>query len=234
MTTGRVCNNVKNWYILFVQTDKQSQMCLLLEQEGVHAFLPMLEYYRRDRKGLAEKPMFPGYIFVQSELDQKEFDIMLDSMEGRRWGLIRQLKEDGGAALTEEERTFFQWLLDDSGTVRMSYGYLNPAGKAVITYGPLIGCERHIRKTDKHNHLVLMDFAFREEPVKLGLTILTLHELKKRELYTDETESKISGNKEKNSDKVSEEKRVITVYDEELQEEVEIDIEALISKMTQL
>ena len=79
-----------------------------------------------------------------------------------------------------------------------------------------------------------MDFAFREEPVKLGLTILTLHELKKRELYTDETESKISGNKEKNSDKVSEEKRVITVYDEELQEEVEIDIEALISKMTQL
>ena len=225
---------MKNWYILFVQTERQSQLCSLLEQEGVHAFLPTMEYYRRDKKGLAEKPMFPGYIFVQSELDQKEFDSLLDSMEGRRWGLIRQLKEEGGAAMTDEERAFFQWLLDDDGTARMSYGYLNPAGKAVITYGPLIGCERHIRKTDRHNRLVLMDFAFREEPVKLGLTILTLKELKEQELYTEETESKILSNKEKGADKVSEDERVITVFDEELQEEVEIDIEELISKMTQL
>ena len=225
---------MKNWYILFAQTEKQSQLCLLLEQEEVHAFLPMMEYYRRDRKGLAQKPMFPGYIFVQSELDQKEFDSLLDSMEERRWGFIRQLKEEGGTALSEEERAFFQWLLDDTGTVRMSYGYLNSAGKAVITYGPLIGCERHIRKLDKHNRSVMMDFAFREEPVKLGLTILTLQELKKQELYTEETESKILRNKEKGADKVSEEERVITVFDEELKEEVEIDIEALISKMTQL
>lgn len=225
---------MKNWYILFVQAEKQSQLCFLLEQEGVHAFLPMMEYYRRDRKGLAEKPMFPGYIFVQSELTQKEFDDLLDSMEERRWGFIRQLKEEGGSALTEEEKAFFQWLLDDGGTARMSYGYLNPAGKAVITYGPLIGCERHIRKTDRHNRLVLMDFAFREEPVKLGLTILTLKELKEQELYTEETESKILGNKEKGADKVSEEERVITVFDEELKEEVEVDLEALISKMTQL
>ena len=192
---------MKNWYILFVQT---------------------------------EKPMFPGYIFVQSELAQKEFDDLLDSMEERRWGFIRQLKEEGGAALSEEEKAFFQWLLDDSGTARMSYGYLNPAGKAVITYGPLIDCERHIRKTDRHNRLVLMDFAFREEPVKLGLTILTLNELKEQKLYTEETESKILRNKEKGAYKVSKEERVITVFDEDLQEEVEIDIEALISKMTQL
>ena len=225
---------MKNWYILFVQTERQSQLCSLLEQEGVHAFLPTMEYYRRDKKGLAEKPMFPGYIFVQSELDQKEFDSLLDSMEGRRWGLIRQLKEEGGAAMTDEERAFFQCLLDDDGTARMFYGYLNPAGKAVITYGPLIGCERHIRKTDKHNCLVLMDFAFREEPVKLGLTILTLKELREQELYTEETESKVLRNKEKGADKVSEDERVITVFDEELQEEVEIDIEELISKMTQL
>ena len=192
---------MKNWFILFSQTEKQSQLCFLLEQEGVHAFLPMMEYYRRDKKGLAEKPMFPGYIFVQSELDQKEFDSLLDSMGERRWGFIRQLKEEGGTALTEEERAFFQWLLDDAGTARMSYGYLNPAGKAVITYGPLIGCERHIRKMDKHNRSVMMDFAFREEPVKLGLTILTMKELREQELFTEETENLVLGNKEKKAHK---------------------------------
>ena len=230
----RVCNNMKNWFILFAQTEKQNQLCFLLEQEGVHAFLPMMEYYRRDKKGLAEKPMFPGYIFVQSELDQKEFDSLLDSMGERRWGFIRQLKEEGGTALTEEERAFFQWLLDDAGTVRMSYGYLNPAGKAVITYGPLIGCERHIRKVDKHNRSVLMDFTFREDPVKLGLTILTLKELREQELYTEETENLVLDHKDKRAERESEEERVITVFDEELQEEVGINLEVLISKMTQL
>ena len=180
-----------NWYILYVQTEKQSQLCTLLEREGVHAFLPMMEYYRRDRKGLAVKPMFPGYVFVQSELDQKEFDSLLDSMKGRRWGYIRQLFEEGGAALTEEERAVFCRILDDTETARMSYGYLDPAGKAVITCGPLVGCEAHIQKTDKHNSLVLMDFAFREEPVKLGLTILEKNELIERELYTEGTKDQI-------------------------------------------
>lgn len=225
---------MKNWYILFVQIDKQSQLCSLLEQEGVRAFLPMTEYYRRDRKGLAEKPLFPGYIFVQSDLNQKEFDNLLDSMEGRRWGFIKQLKEEGTAALTEEERAFFQWLLDDAGTARMSYGYLNSARKAVITYGPLIGCEKHIRKADKHNRSVMMDFTFREDPVKLGLTILTRKELKEQGLYTKETEDLVLNNKEKSAERESEKERVITVFDEELQEEVEINLEALISKMTQL
>ena len=54
-----------NWYILFVQTEKQRELCSLLEREGVHAFLPMMEYYRRDRKGLAEKTMYPG-IYLRS------------------------------------------------------------------------------------------------------------------------------------------------------------------------
>lgn len=225
---------MKNWYILFVQTEKQDQLCFLLEQEGVHAFLPTMEYYRRDRKGLAQKPMFPGYIFVQSELNQREFDRLLESMEQRRWGFIRQLKEEQGAAMTEEERTFFQWLLDDTGIAHMSYGYLNSAKKAVITYGPLIGLENYIRKTDKHNCMVMMDFAFREEPVKLGLTILTRKELREQKLYTEETEDKILSNKDKSTDRASKEERVITVFDEELQEEVTFDIDALISKMTQL
>lgn len=222
-----------NWYIIFSQTEKQSQLCNQLCQEGLHAFLPMMEYYRRDWKRLAKKPMFPGYIFVQSEMEQQEFDRLLDSMAGRRWGFIRQLKEEGASALNPAEEEFFQLILDDKGEAPMSYGYLNHAGKAVITYGPLIGCEKHIRKADRHNRQVLMDFAFRAEPVRLGLTILTLKELKEQELYTEETESKLLRNKGKRADKVSEE-RFVTVFDEELQEEVEIDIEALISRMTQL
>ncbi|XCP84019.1 transcription termination/antitermination NusG family protein [Roseburia hominis] len=85
----------KNWYILFVQIEKQSQICTMLQNEGVHAFLPMMEYYRRDSKGIAVKLMFPGYVFVRSELEQKEFDDFLKFRKGCLWGVIKQLKEDG-------------------------------------------------------------------------------------------------------------------------------------------
>lgn len=118
------------------------------------------------------------------------------------------MKEEGTGALTEGERAFFQWILDEDKTVRISFGYLDSAGKAVITYGPLIGCEKHIRKADKHNCSVLMDFSFRDDPVKLGLTILTRKELREKELYTEETENLVLEKKEKSAEKVSEEERV--------------------------
>ncbi|WRK55693.1 hypothetical protein SD457_00315 [Coprobacillaceae bacterium CR2/5/TPMF4] len=37
----------------------------------------MYEYYRRDIKGNAIKPLFPGYIFVRSNLEQLDFDQFL-------------------------------------------------------------------------------------------------------------------------------------------------------------
>ena len=78
----------ENWYILFVQSERQSRICDILCEEGVNAFLPMMEYYRRDMKGITRKPMFPGYIFVRTELVQKEFDNLVEALRGRCWGFI--------------------------------------------------------------------------------------------------------------------------------------------------
>ena len=113
----------QNWYILYTQTDRQNKVCEALCQEGLHAFLPVMEFYRRDRKELDKKPMFPGYIFVRSNKEQEEFDLSLKSIEEKSWDYIKQLKEDGRTALTEEEKNFFENLLDEAGVAKMSYGY---------------------------------------------------------------------------------------------------------------
>ena len=102
----------ENWYILFVQSERQSRICDILCEEGVNAFLPMMEYYRRDMKGITRKPMFPGYIFVRTELVQKEFDNLVEALRGRCWGFIKQLKDAGAAAMRAEEIEFFRFLLD--------------------------------------------------------------------------------------------------------------------------
>ncbi|MCU6686751.1 hypothetical protein OCV99_09380 [Dorea acetigenes] len=165
----------ENWYILFVQSERQSRICDILCEEGVNAFLPMMEYYRRDMKGITRKPMFPGYIFVRTELVQKEFDNLVEALRGRCWGFIKQLKDAGAAAMRAEEIEFFRFLLDESGLARMSYGYLrkqeNGRDKAVITEGPLQYFEDRIVKVDRHNRCAWMDFAFMGRKVQAGLTI---------------------------------------------------------------
>lgn len=165
----------ENWYILFVQSEKQSRICDILCEEGVNAFLPMMEYYRRDMKGITRKPMFPGYIFVRTELVQKEFDNLVEALRGRCWGFIKQLKDAGASAMRAEKIEFFRLLLDESGLARMSYGYLhkqeNGRDKAVITEGPLQYFEDRIVKVDRHNRCAWMDFAFMGRKVQAGLTI---------------------------------------------------------------
>ena len=199
----------ENWYILFVQSEKQSRICDILCEEGVNAFLPMMEYYRRDMKGITRKPMFPGYIFVRTELVQKEFDNLVEALRGRCWGFIKQLKDAGASAMRAEEIEFFRLLLDESGLARMSYGYLhkqeNGRDKAVITEGPLQYFEDRIVKVDRHNRCAWMDFAFMGRKVQAGLTI------------------------EKQEKQGCEEEKQVTLADG-----FELNIEELKSKMNQL
>lgn len=159
-----------NWYILFALAAKQEQICNTVCKQGLHAFVPMMEYYRRDMKGLAVKPMFPGYIFVRTDVSQGEFDAMLYDLGIRGQGLIKQLKEEGAAAMREEEIDFFSHLLDGQGVARMSYGYMK-GGRAVVTDGPLGYFQERIVRADRHNRLAWLDFEFMDRRIQAGLTV---------------------------------------------------------------
>ncbi|XCP86565.1 transcription termination/antitermination NusG family protein [Roseburia hominis] len=229
----------KNWYILFVQVEKQSQICTMLQNEGIHAFLPMMEYYRRDSKGIAVKPMFPGYVFVRSELEQKEFDEFLESRKGWLWGVIKQLKEDGTAAMHAGETTFFEHLLDEDGVARMSYGYVpltgKKKGKAVVTDGPLGYFQERICKVDRHDKMACLDVEFRKQKVLVGLTILDEAEVRKKEQGREGTQgerAEETGKVEEAGREASRENddRLVSSKDR-LEDGTEIDIEELKSKM---
>ncbi len=72
-----------HYNVLFTTVARQDDLCKLLrkslpEGRGT-AFCPMMETYRRDAgKNLVLKPMFPGYVFIRSDLKVNEFhDIIL-------------------------------------------------------------------------------------------------------------------------------------------------------------
>ena len=40
-----------NWYVLFALVAKENKLCSVLRRKGLDAFIPKIEYYRRDIKG---------------------------------------------------------------------------------------------------------------------------------------------------------------------------------------
>lgn len=160
----------ENWYVLFVLVAKSDKLCSLLNKKGINAFIPQIEYYRRDIKGNALKPLFPGYIFVKSEMDQSDFDNFLYKLGEQKDGLIKQLKEDGVSALRDEEIEMFNKLLNTEGILEMSQAFIEDK-RAKVIEGPLIYYQNHIVKVDKHNKLAYLDIEFMNRQILVGLNI---------------------------------------------------------------
>ena len=107
-----------NWYVLFVQTLYEDSLCDFLNRSNeVFAFSAKMEYYRKDRKSNELKSLFPGYVFVKTELDQLEFNEWLRNQKVKK-GFIKQLQYQTVSALTPEEMQLFNLLLDDKGVLK--------------------------------------------------------------------------------------------------------------------
>lgn len=157
-----------NWYVLFALVAKENKLCSVLRRKGLDAFIPKIEYYRRDIKGNTLKMLFPGYIFVRSEMKQSDFDNLLYELGEQRDGLIKQLKDDGVTALRDEEIEMFNKLLNSEGILEMSQAFIED-NKAKVIYGPLIHYQDHIVKIDKHNRIAVLDIEFLNRHILAGL-----------------------------------------------------------------
>ncbi len=160
-----------NWYVLYTISYKAKQLVLKLnEYQDIEAFIPYQEFYHRKTKEHLIKPMFPGYIFIKSRLEQSEFNILLTEIMQKQNKMIKQLKNDGVSALRKEEIWMLETLLNPSNIVEMSTARLEN-GKAIITNGPLKKFENRIVKVDKRNQYAYLDLIFMERYIKVGLNI---------------------------------------------------------------
>lgn len=167
-----------NWYILYGLTQKIDTLSTQLNKDKrIYAFIPQLEYFRRDKKVIALKPMFPGYIFVKTSLNQEDFDLLISENKVSKNGLIKQLKYKGTSALRKEEIALLGKLLDDDKILRMSYANLDSQKKAKVYKGPLCYFENNIVKVDKHNQLAYLNIQFMNRNIQAGLVIKARYEI---------------------------------------------------------
>lgn len=160
-----------NWYILYVLCGNEEKIVRLLDkEEGLTAFIPCMEYYRRDQKRVMIKPMFPGYVFVKTQKEPIVFHKELAELRVRHQKMMKELTYEDAASLKPQEAAYFEKLLDASGLMKMSTGRIVDR-KLKILDGPLQYFEDNIVKVDKHERMAYLDLEFMKRRVKASVSI---------------------------------------------------------------
>lgn len=159
----------KNIYILYCVTHKTQQVQHVLKRHDVVSYIPRMEKYLRSiDKIVDDVVMFPGYLFVESDLVQLDFTLFIRQMNDEKNGIIRELKDQGVSALTEEEKDFYHILFDDQYLLKMSYGY-REGNKTLIYSGPLLQVKDDITKVDRKNGIAYLKQQFMHRNIQAGL-----------------------------------------------------------------
>ena len=151
---------------------RDRQLCNIFNGiNDIHAYIPKIEEHVRYQEEYVVKPLFPNYLFIETNKGQNEFDIFLESIRKEKKGIIRELKKDSVSALRDEEKELLNMLLNNEYVLKMSEGYIGDNGKAIITKGPLKAFEDNIVNLDKRNRLAYLDIKFLDRNIKAGLWI---------------------------------------------------------------
>ena len=153
----------KNWFVLFVKTGDEVKALRALNTEGLDAFMVTMEVVHRKqgKSFLVTKNMFPGYLFVESELDLIEFDIQLKKLIHKISYFMKLLKFDneGTSVLYPDEKEYLERLVNDKKVVEHSIGFIE-GNEVFITEGPLQGFESKIVKIDRHKRRATLEVEF--------------------------------------------------------------------------
>ena len=78
-----------NWYVLFVRGGMEEKIRDFFLSQGLHAFIPKMKVVFRKQgiSELVEKIMFPGYLFIESELEQAAMDEQIKELRMQKTGI---------------------------------------------------------------------------------------------------------------------------------------------------
>jgi len=162
-----------NYYILYCQTLKAEKISYFLNRKThIYSFIPRYEKYIRSKNKIIIQIMFPGYLFIKTYLNQKEFDSLLFSEEGN--SIIRELKKEDVSALTKDEINLLEKLLNDNEVLVMSEGYQDN-GKTIVINGPLKELQNEIIAVNKKDMFAILNIQFLERKIRAGIWIQAKH-----------------------------------------------------------
>lgn len=177
------------WYVLYVRANTEHKVVSSFQkasnQKGIpydlEVFCPESERYYKNKESrilgrqYIKRPLFPGYVFVETNMPAKEFygvffDVIYNSTD-----IIRLLRygDSDEIAIRTEERQRFEYLLRGKRCIEHSIGYI-VGDKVIVQAGGLIGMEGYIKKINRHNRTadVEINMFNQKQIVKVALEIV--------------------------------------------------------------
>ncbi len=158
---------MSNWFIFNVQTGHEQKACdflnKLFNKEESIAFIPQIELTFKSSKLIRKdlKPMFPGYVFTDSDLEEKKF--ITDAYKYTRFSkYIFKLvgnKNSNYMTLSDEEKKYLLGFCNDRYIAEESKGFII-GDRMYINSGPLKGKESIIKKIDRHKRRAEIEIMY--------------------------------------------------------------------------
>ncbi len=168
-------------YVFFTKTGREDEAAndvrKIVSDDSITPLNYSVEVLFR-KKGETHKeirPIFPGYIFVESFLENKEFILKTQKCIKESQYIIRLLKygDSDMAAINIEEREMLEDILQGNLCINTSLGYIKK-NKLVITQGPFRGKENLIKSFNRHKRYAVAEIPIMGEERKIivGLEII--------------------------------------------------------------
>lgn len=155
------------WYAVYAQVRHESKVHSRLLAKSFDCLLPQMERWskRRDRRKKIQVPIFPGYLFVRSLLDNYEQLKILQTP-----GVVRIVgSEEGPLPVPDSQMSSLITLLNNASVLTV-HPYLQEGMRVRIVNGPLYGCEGILvrKKHEKSRLVVAIDIIQQAVSVELN------------------------------------------------------------------
>ena len=156
---------ISEWYVVRVKSGEEEEAKELLKSYDSDVKILSREYYWKSKGQVQKKykKLFPGYIFVISDLNYIDFDIKLNNIRYQNGKIYKNLKYDntGIPALSETEKTMICKMTGDrdNDVVESSVGFIE-GDRVRIVEGPLFGLESNITYINRHKRIARLSIDF--------------------------------------------------------------------------
>lgn len=177
-----------NWYVLYTRANAENRVVKDISEAflnrktdySLDAFCPESEYYYRTSKAVdkvyKKRPLFPGYVFLETDMPEKEFLKLFSAYIYESADIIRLLRNgaNGSIAINPDERVRFEYLFKGRRCLEHSVGYIK-GDVVTVSSGPLMGLEGQITHINRHGQVatVKIDMFGRALEAKLALEIVS-------------------------------------------------------------
>ena len=158
------------WYVIWTSTGQEKKAEAAIQDSPflTRSFIPrrVVQIKRKGQWERAEKPLFPGYFFVDSEEPEQLAD-GVRKIEGFNTILRTEKKL---TPLYEKDAEFIEKLYNKEGIFDISEGYIK-GDRIVVTSGPLVGQEGLIKKIDRHKRIAYLEFDMFDQTIQVSVAL---------------------------------------------------------------